>query len=272
MREPNFGEGQLQQSVNSTIQFEIFNHLGIRVSVKVPTLPREFHLGWDSGFYFSWVPFPRLLQHDGCNFFIQYKLSKELTTPGAAQYRCWNCSYMRFRIPYKNRGTEDYSQWDRMKEIADIGYPSFYCTNSILELTELEQFEEAGTLLDETPFLDIREINSRHIYATFTRNSSHFLLHSEQEEVHGIRWQALQEKLMQEEKSSLLDGNRKLYKTLVVLGEKFHSRLLSGILAEYPEIPEQVSDEQMEVIGTLQFLHLQAAFRKLFGLSLHRFY
>ena len=271
MREPNFGESQLQQSVNSSIQFEVFNRHGIRVSGKVPTLPREFRLGWDSGFFFRWLPFPRLLEHDGCNFFIQYKLSKELSTPGAAQYGCWNCSYMRFRIPYRNRGVEDYSQWDRMKELANIGYPTFYCTNALLELTELEQCEESGTLLDETPFLDIREVDDLHVYATFTSSSSHFVLHSEQEEVHRVRWQALVERLMGEERSSLPDGNRQLYQALTKLGERTHEKMISAILAGYPEMPAQVTDDEIGAIAVLQFHYLQTAYQKLFGLSLHRF-
>ncbi|MGO9735886.1 MAG: hypothetical protein ACLPVO_00430 [Desulfomonilaceae bacterium] len=87
MREPNFGEGQLQQSVNSSIQFEVFQRTGIRVSANIPTLRREFHLGWDTGFYFESLPFGSLAAHDGCNYFVQYKLSKELTSRGAGRFR-----------------------------------------------------------------------------------------------------------------------------------------------------------------------------------------
>lgn len=271
MREPNFGEGQLQQSINSSIQFDVFRRLGIRITAKVPTLPREFRLGWDTGFHFNWLPFPHLSKHDGCNFFIQYKLSKELTTSGAAQYHCWNCSYMRFRIPYRNRREEDFSQWDRLKEIADLGYPTFYCTNSVLDLSELEYLEESGALLNETPFLDVRQIGGLHIYATFTRDSSHFILHSEHEKVKGIRWKTLQEGLLHEKRTTLEDGNKKLYKTLVMLGERSKSKSLSSILSQYPVVPEQASKKEKHFLFEHQFYFLQWAYQKLFGLILHRF-
>jgi hypothetical protein len=269
MREPNFGEGQLQHSVNSSILIEILAPLGIRISAKVPTPRREHHLGWDTGFYFDWLPHRPLIEHDGCNFFIQYKLSVERSSR-AAQFQSWRRPFLRFRIPYRKRGEEDYSQWDRIKELADEGYPSFYCTNSILELEEMGQLEVSGQLLDETPFLDVRKITGLHVYATFTRDSSYFILHSEEEAIEVTRWPNLIEKLIGEEKTNLEEGNRRLYKILLVLGERSSLTLLAQAKEGYPQIEPRVSEDQRHFLLIRQFFYLQWAFQRLFGLTLHK--
>lgn len=187
MRDPNFSESQLQQAVNAAYIRHIFETRGQWAFAHVPSLFDEFDLGWDSAFYFPWLHYPPENDHEGCNFFIQYKLSGQLTSAGAKQWVFWNAEYFRFKIPHSTRDEngafiDDYHQWDRLKGLADNGYPTFYATNSTLSKNEIIAESNAGTLLNSTPVLDVRLVANQHKLVTFTPGSDHFLLHSEKEE------------------------------------------------------------------------------------------
>lgn len=180
MPAPNFSEFQLQQAVNTAYTRYIYEKHHRWMYPIVPSLVAEFNLGWDSAFYFPWLhkthPNP-----EGCNFFIQYKLSDELTTKRAKEWQFWNSKYFRFKIPYQTRDNngnliDDYNQWDCLKELANQNYPTFYATNHTLCKDALLSSFENGTLLDEIPFLDVRNVNSHHKHVTFTQNSNHFCL------------------------------------------------------------------------------------------------
>ncbi len=163
MREPNFSESQLQQAVNSAYIRYLFETRGNWVFANVPSLFDEFNLGWDSAFYFPWLPQLPADDHEGCNFFLQYKLSGHLTSAGAKEWSFWNNEYFRFKIPHSTRnasGTflDDYHQWDRLKELANLNYPTFYVTNSTLSKNVLKNEYSSGTLLNSTPLLDVRLI------------------------------------------------------------------------------------------------------------------
>lgn len=189
MRDPEFSEAQLQSATNSAFALRMAKAGMFPAFVHVPSLPAEFKLGWDSAMFLSWLPVPANPVQMGCNFFVQYKLSVELNTPGAKEWKYWETDYLRFKIPHahhsrsKGGGADDYHQWDRLKALADQGYPTFYATNSVLRTSELERHYAAGTLLDAVPLLDVRQVAQRHKFVTFVRGSSSFQLHSEVEDV-----------------------------------------------------------------------------------------
>jgi hypothetical protein len=142
MRDPNFSESQLQQAVNTAFIRYVLEKHGIWVFANIPSLIDEFDLGWDSAFHFPWLPHLPQPDHQGSNFFIQYKLSGELTSPGAKEWQHWNSAYFRFKIPHSTKDStgsfvDDYHQWDRLKELANQNYPTFYATNSTLTLMRL---------------------------------------------------------------------------------------------------------------------------------------
>lgn len=188
MPEPNFSEGQLQNAVNAAYGRAAFDFHGVWMLARVPSLLAEFELGWDSGFYFPWMPHPPSASDRGCNFFVQYKLSALLITSGAKEWAAWKSPYLRFKVPHSrqdpNTGkvVDDYHQWDRLKALGNRGYPVFYATNWTIHESDVDAAFQAGTLLDHVPSLDVRTVTSRHKHVTFTQQSAGFLLHSELEE------------------------------------------------------------------------------------------
>jgi hypothetical protein len=180
---PNFGEGQLQQCVNTEFTFWAYRNHGVFVSPGIPTLPEEENLGWDSGFYFPWLPIVGLPDQKGCNVFLQYKLSVLIEGPGGGQYSNWNNPYFRFRIPHKtkknNTYIDDYHQYNALRSLSRNNSEVYYATNQVTTRDELFALSEAQILINNTPFLNVSDLMSQHVYVTFTASSSHFLLHSE---------------------------------------------------------------------------------------------
>ncbi len=186
MREPNFSESQLQQAVNTELIRKVVRTRGDWVFAHVPSLVAEFDLGWDVGFYFPWLSNPPSPDDEGCNLFLQYKLSGELTSAGAREWSTWKSPYFRFKIPHSTRtktGTfiDDYHQWVCLNKLAAKSYPTFYVTNATLFKADVQSQYSAGTLLMHVPALDVRKVSGRHKHVTFKPDSSHFVLHSEEE-------------------------------------------------------------------------------------------
>src|SRR5207249_4573609 len=132
------------------------------------------------------VGLPATSDQLGCNFFIQYKLSVLLETPGAPQYHHWGEPYFRFQIPHKTKQgsnyIDDYHQWDALKALGGAGYPVFYATNHVLSRDDLSLLAAQFRLLDEIPFVDIRPVVDHHRFGTFTRESNRFILLSDPED------------------------------------------------------------------------------------------
>lgn len=219
MTETNFSESQLQQSVNTAIIRRIFEIRGEWYSAFVQSLPEEFILGWDTAFYLPWIGHAPLPDHEGCNFFIQYKLSGQLTSQTANEWSNWNCDYYRFTIPHNTKNSagkyvKDFNQWDRLKALACLGYPTYYATNSFLLRDVLHGFERAGTLPDQIPFLDVRLAPNGHHHVTFTETSTHFFLHSKKEEQEKHSFSIISEQLARMTSMSLDKANYTLISSL----------------------------------------------------------
>ncbi len=233
MREPNFSESQLQQAVNTAYIRNVFEQRKVWVFANVPSLIDEFDLGWDSAFYFPWNPHLPHPDHEGCNFFIQYKLSGELTSAGAKEWKHWSAPYYRFKIPHSTKDAfgefvDDYHQWDRLVDLADQGYPTFYATNATLSKEKLRNASTAGTLLDKIPLLDVRGIATRHKHVTFTPSSAFFLLHSEKEEAPKANFATIIERLSEHKTESLKPSLEALLRSLKEIGgndESWHNDL-----------------------------------------------
>ena len=223
MREANFSESQLQQAVNTAYIRHVYETHGVWVFANVPSLIDEFDLGWDSAFHFPWFPCPPLPDHEGCNFFIQYKLSGELASAGAKEWKHWKTKYFRFKIPYSTKDSfgkfvDDYHQWDRLKELSNEGYPTFYATNSTLNKDDLRCASREGTLLNDVPLLDVREVDSLHKYVTFTSTSTFFLMHSDKEESNRLRFSTAIEKLSGNETAYIEEATKSHLRSLMDIG------------------------------------------------------
>lgn len=185
MIEPDFGEFQLQQLFNNELARKL---PAFGIQPIIPTQPEEKDLGWDTGFYIPGLKTPDPLQKN-CNLFLQYKLSKIVIGSQGGQWRYWRRPYFRFRIAmWKNTGHPggnypDFHQYEALKRLADNGYPTFYVTNSTVDLGELIAWANSKVLTDHNPTLDIRNISDRHIVATFTDDSNHFFLDSNPEKL-----------------------------------------------------------------------------------------
>lgn len=205
MNEPNFSESQLQQAVNTAYIRDVLDRRGVWVFANVPSLFDEFDLGWDTAFYFPWLIQQPNSAHEGCNFFLQYKLSYELTSPKAKEWGDWKSAYFRFKIPYSMKDDsgqtiDDHHQWYALKGLADKGYPTFYATNSTLYKDDLRRASNEGRLLDEIPLLDVRKVVGLHRRVTFTQDSPHFLLHSDKEESNKNNFNSIMEGMTQKSK------------------------------------------------------------------------
>ncbi|TRU17048.1 MAG: hypothetical protein EWV58_05880 [Microcystis aeruginosa Ma_MB_F_20061100_S19] len=227
MRESNFSESQLQQAVNTAFIRDAFEKHGEWVFACVPSLFHEFHVGWDSGFYFPWYPHLPISDHEGCNFFIQYKLSGELTSTGAKEWKHWSTEYFRFKIPHSTKSKtgkffDDYHQWDRLKDLANASYPTFYATNATLSKDDWSNALKAGKLLDETPLLDVRQVTAKHKHVTFTKSSTCFLLHSEIEDSPKRNFASEIERFSDNNNTSLDEANKKLLSLLKEMGKDDH--------------------------------------------------
>jgi hypothetical protein len=223
MREPNFSESQLQQAANTAFIRRVVEHHRVWAFAHVPSLIAEFDLGWDTAFHLPWLAAGPSASDEGCNFFLQYKLSNELTSPGAKEWCHWGAQYLRFKIPHSTRDAlgqfkDDYHQWDRLKALADHGYPTFYATNSTLHREELQVSLAAGTLLNHVPLLDVRDIGASHKHVTFTATAGIFALHSEKEEVRKISFAEAIGQLAQSRQASLAESKQDVLVTLKELG------------------------------------------------------
>ena len=187
MIEPNFSESQLQQVINTEITMFCFSSFFPNrcwwFNPIIRNLIEEGELGWDTAFYFPWLSISP--NKSGANFFIQYKLSKLIEGRRGNEWENWNNSYLRFQIPYTvkdkttNRYSDDYSQFNALKKLANKGYTVIYATNHILERQKLFDLAINKKLISQIPCLDISAFNQLHKKVTFTETSNHFCLHSE---------------------------------------------------------------------------------------------
>ena len=219
MLEPNFSESQLQQATNSAFIRKIAESHGKWLFAHILSLPDEFLYGWDTAFHLDWLPHPPLLDHAGCNFFVQYKLSNQYTSPGASEWSSWKQEYFRYKIPHNAKDAagkyvDDYHQWDRLKALASSDYPTYYATNATLDKSTLMTAYDAGTLLNDVPLLDVRGVKGVHKHVTFTPTSGNFKLHSELEESPAIAFAAAIESLRDEQQLSIGEANEKLLSAL----------------------------------------------------------
>ena len=179
MTEPDFSEMQLQQVFNIKLH-EHYQSLGYLAFPHIPSLFREFELGYDTGVEFLWNHLPPGARRNeaGLSLFFQFKLSTLLESNRAKQWNVWEQAYLRFKIPHVNNNQDDYHQWLAMKDLGNNGFPAYYATNSMTSLTELRESYYDNSLLDKIPLLDVRDIE-QHKFITFTSDSEDFALHSE---------------------------------------------------------------------------------------------
>jgi len=219
MLEPNFSESQLQQAANSAFIRAIAESHGKWLFAHILSLPDEFLYGWDTAFYLDWLPHSPNPDHAGCNFFVQYKLSNQYTSPGAGEWNFWKQEYFRYKIPHNAKDVtgkyvDDYHQWDRLKALANKGYPTYYATNSTLDKSALTTAYEAGVLLNDVPLLDVRVVKGLHKHVTFTPTSGNFKLHSEFEELLAISFSAAIGSLREQPQVSIGQANERLLSVL----------------------------------------------------------
>lgn len=219
MAEPDFSESQFQEAVNTAFVRYIAESKGVWVLPNIVSLWDEFFLGWDTAFHFPWNGYKPLEEQSGCNFFIQYKLSTLLTSSGSSQWTDWNEPYFRFKIPHSTQNAsgafiDDYHQWDRLKNLAHKGYPTFYASNATLRKQALEASFSAGTLLDDIALMDVRDVKTKHKHVTFTADSGHFCMHSELERGERRSFRGELHKMDGGREATLADADRSLINDL----------------------------------------------------------
>jgi hypothetical protein len=219
MREPNFSESQLQQAANTAFIRTVVESEKRWISAHILSLPDEFLYGWDTAFYLDWIHLPPPQGHEGCNFFIQYKLSNQYTSTGAAEWGYWKQEYFRFKIPHSTKDAagkyiDDYHQWDRLKELAAKKYPTYYATNATLSKSTLFTALENGNLLSDVPLLDVRTVKGLHKHVTFTSTPGNFRLHSELEVVPIVPYSEVVKLLGGEPQTTIGKSNSQLFSAL----------------------------------------------------------
>ncbi|MGH8306717.1 MAG: hypothetical protein ACRER0_00435 [Gammaproteobacteria bacterium] len=269
MVQPEFGEAQLQFAANLAILRAIYGNYPIHYWPLpiIPTLPEEFDLGWDTGFFFNWLPLPRPYNNGGCNFFIQYKLSNEYNSTQSRLYKHWHSSYFNFRIPHRKERKDDFHQFDNLRAIAKKGYSVFYATNSFIKLSELGVLYKNSNLLNRMPFLDVSKVKRRHVHVSFTTTSSNFLLHSRSEEINMAFWEGVQSSLNRQEPSPLGKDNENMFALL----KQFISDLYEGVSERIDHAYHQINEIEGDFRPLRKFLFLRSAFFQILGLHLHRY-
>ncbi|MEY3480258.1 MAG: hypothetical protein RIQ71_1033 [Verrucomicrobiota bacterium] len=272
MIEPNFGEGQLQQVVNTAFTQFALNHHGVHANPIIPTLVAEHGLGWDTAFYFPWLGYLPLDNHDGCNFFIQYKASKLIEGTRGAQWQEWKDRYFRFQIPHivKKGKTHvpDYHQFDSLRCLAEYGCEVYYATNHVTSREDLFAEADSCELLEKIPFLDVRDMADRHFYVTFTAASDHFYLHSYPVKARRLTgFQALNA-VCEGKRTDLTEGNEKLLGGLKVLAESNEGVI--RYIEQYHQLDEVNLPAVRKFRALAKFYFLRAAFRQVVGANLYR--
>ncbi|WP_154644572.1 hypothetical protein [Leptospira interrogans] len=179
----------MQQLVNTEISLNCFQSHGIYFPPIVVSLAKEAILGWDSAFHLPWINLPANPNHKGCNLFIQYKLASLLETESAGEFSFWEMAYYRFQIPHESKDPItgafilDYHQFASLKSLADINYPVYYVTNSVVFEKDLLQLARSLKLGDSCSWFSVADISANHRYVSFSNRSDHGLLHSEPEKI-----------------------------------------------------------------------------------------
>jgi hypothetical protein len=222
----------------------LYANRGRKYPPTIVNLHEEFFLGWDTGFYFPWLWPPPHPDHRGCNFFIQYKLSELIEGPRRREYSLWHCPYLRFHISYyikdkiSGRYVYDHNQFNNLKDLSNQGYFVYYSTNHIVDKGELFQLSTSNALLNEIPFLDVSMINNNHNKATFTRNSSYFLLHSEPEKTPITKWDKIYSVVKEKEGTMLSEDTKLLGDFILALEKKMDIPDKNGFSADMQKISD----------------------------------
>ncbi|MDO8742011.1 MAG: hypothetical protein Q7J45_00535, partial [bacterium] len=173
MIEADFSESQLQQLVNISLVEKYKLEEALVLAPILISLNAENKEGWDTAFNLKWLKKNTSKCHEGCNFFIQYKISNVLTSSGANEWKDWERDYFRFKIPHKKKNSvgkyvDNYNQFNNLVGIAAKGFTVYYATNSTTDRKQLIQSFKTNKLLDTTPFLDVSDISGAHKHVTFT--------------------------------------------------------------------------------------------------------
>lgn len=185
MDEPDYCEAQLQQMVNT----ELFNRLRLAsnpapIPIVVPQWLEDLW-GWDTGIYLPWLG-PGNAAQKGCNFFIQYKLSKRYKSKGAYGWEKWNKPFFRFNLGYQRDGQWDLSQRDHLVMLAADGFIVAHVTNHVLTLKDLTELAAKDLLCDKLPVLRTTQELSKHRQVSFLPSGKDFALHSQSAQAHVV--------------------------------------------------------------------------------------
>lgn len=275
MIEPDFREPQLQQTVNGAFLLWAITQGNGFVHPVVPSLPEEELLGWDSAFFFPWLlPGPNL-QHHGCNFFLQYKISLVVEGHNGGQYADWYQSYYRFQIPHTTKhGTQyvsDFHQLYALQALAGQQYEVYYATNQVTSRHDLFTLAENRALLDNTPFLSVADVTHDHRYVTFTPTSQHFFLHSETEECRKHPFEMVQSGLRQAERRPLGKDNDVTFETALPFLKE--TRGTKTFIEHYMTLNRMAQQDggRSTNAGIRQWLMLRAGLRRFLDIDMIRF-
>ncbi len=272
MIEPDFQEPQLQQTVNIAFLMWAKGQGRIFKGPIIPSLPEEEFVGWDSAFFFPWFFSGPNLEHYGCNFFLQYKLSSLVQGPRGGQYTFWNQPYYRFRIPYMmKQGTKyvpDFHQLYALRELARAKYLVYYATNQVISRNELFVLADNQTLLDNTPLLDVADITHDHHYVTFIPSSRHFYLHTEAVACQRPSIMMVQDRFIKTPRRPLSKDNKLTFELI-----RPYLKSIQGaetFVAYYKKL-DQAEERNDGPIQIRQWLLLRAGLRRFMNIEMMRY-
>ena len=107
------------------------------------------------------------------------------------------------------------------------------------------QLATYNALLNEIPFLDVSMINNNHNRATFTRNSSYFLLHSEPEKTPITKWDKVYSVAKEKEGTMLSEDTKLLGDFILALEKKMDIPEKSGFSADIQKISNLPRDVRL---------------------------
>ena len=267
MSKPNFGEIQLQSCFNQAI-FSYYQKQGQYLNPVIPTLAQEASVFYDTAFAIDDFPYPKIDDQEGCNLFIQYKLSQSISKKTNPLYGHWGKTFFRFQFPHSKldeaTGILDYHQFNGLRELADKGCAVFYFTNDVVTREALFHDTASGILLERAPILDVSEITQRHKFATFAFDSDHFCLHSDPIKVRRINFKKV-DHILREKRNDLGEDNKILFSVLREVGGT------SGFADMFIDRYHELQDGPAKNRRVKKFLLLRAAFRTLLGIDIVRF-
>ena len=107
-----------------------------------------------------------------------------------------------------------YHQFEALRKLSRDGFAVYYATNATICVDELFDWAQKGQTTQLNPLLDVGDLNRPHRYVTFTKDSSHFLLHSEVNKTGRISYEMVRDRVLEARRTPVSEDLEILPRTL----------------------------------------------------------